>query len=195
MSFPPPARPGSSLTLGMTAEDAASRDALPRSFTATDTLTFTLGGLSKSAGLPHLKLGWIRARGPGKREALDALEMIADNFLSVSTPVQVALPDLLRIGSAVGENIRARTRESLDALQRALAAKPHAQLLPVEGGWSAVIRIPQLVSDEEFALRALEEHDVVIHPGYFFDFERDGYFIVSLLTPPATLEEGIARIV
>jgi aspartate/methionine/tyrosine aminotransferase len=109
--------------------------------------------------------------------------------------VQVALPDLLRIGATIRENIRARTRESLDALQRALTAKPHAQLLPVEGGWSAVVRVPQLVSDEEFALRALEEHDVVIHPGYFFDFERDGYFIVSLLTPPATLEEGIARIV
>jgi alanine-synthesizing transaminase len=156
---------------------------------------FRLGGLSKSAGLPHVKLGWIRVSGPGKREALDALETIADNFLSVSTPVQVALPDLLRIGAVVRENIRTRTRESLAALHRALEKKPHAQLLPVEGGWSAVIRVPHLVSDEEFALRALEEHDVVVHPGYFFDFDRDGYFIVSLLTPPDRLEEGISRIV
>ncbi len=70
-----------------------------------------------------------------------------------------------------------------------------AQLLPVEGGWTAVIRVPQLESDEEFALRALEEHDVIVHPGYFFDFERDGYFVVSLLTPPEALAEGISRIV
>jgi len=156
---------------------------------------FTLGGLSKSAGLPHLKLGWIRVSGPGKREALDALELIADNFLSVSTPVQIALPELLVIGTRIGDAIRERTRASLDALRNVLATRPHAQLLPVEGGWSAVIRIPQLGTDEEFALRALEEHDVVVHPGYFFDFERDGYFVVSLLTPPAVLEEGISRIV
>jgi aspartate/methionine/tyrosine aminotransferase len=156
---------------------------------------FTLGGLSKSAGLPHLKLGWIRASGPGKREALDALELIADNFLSVATPVQVALPELLVIGARIGDAIRERTRASLEALRKVLATRPHAQLLPVEGGWSAVIRVPQLGTDEEFALRALEEHDVVVHPGYFFDFERDGYFVVSLLTPPAVLEEGISRIV
>ena len=158
-------------------------------------LVFTLGGLSKSAGLPHLKLGWIRASGPGKREALEALELIADNFLSVSTPVQVALPELLVIGTRIGDAIRERTRASLEALRNVLATRPHAQLLPVEGGWSAVIRVPQLGTDEEFALRALEEHDVVVHPGYFFDFERDGYFVVSLLTPPAVLEEGISRIV
>jgi hypothetical protein len=155
-------------------------------------LTFTLGGLSKSCGLPHLKLGWIRTK---NREALDALELIADNFLSVSTPVQVALPELLVLGARIRDAIRVRIRESLDALKRVLNERPHAQLLPVEGGWSAVVRIPQLESDEEFALRALEEHDVIVHPGYFFDFARDGYFVVSLLTPPATLEEGISRIV
>ncbi|HEY2324000.1 MAG TPA: pyridoxal phosphate-dependent aminotransferase [Thermoanaerobaculia bacterium] len=153
---------------------------------------FVLGGLSKSCGLPHLKLGWIRTK---NREALDALELIADNFLSVSTPVQVALPELLVLGARIRDAIRQRIRESLDVLKRLLAARPHVQLLPVEGGWSAVVRIPQLESDEEFALRALEEHDVIVHPGYFFDFARDGYFVVSLLTPPATLEEGISRIV
>jgi hypothetical protein len=153
---------------------------------------FVLGGLSKSCGLPHLKLGWIRTP---NREALDALELIADNFLSVATPVQVALPELLVLGATIRESIRARIGESLDTLRRVMATRPHAQLLPVEGGWSAVVRVPQLESDEEFALRALEEHDVVVHPGYFFDFERDGYFVVSLLTPPAILEEGISRIV
>jgi alanine-synthesizing transaminase len=155
-------------------------------------LIFVLGGLSKSCGLPHLKLGWIRTR---NREALEALELIADNFLSVATPVQVALPELLVLGGRIRDAIRQRIRESLEVLKRVLATRPHAQLLPVEGGWSAVVRVPQLESDEEFALRALEEHDVIVHPGYFFDFGRDGYFVVSLLTPPATLEEGISRIV
>lgn len=152
---------------------------------------FTLGGLSKSCGLPHLKLGWIRTK---DRAALDALDLIADNFLSVSTPVQVALPELLILGARIRDAIRTRTRESLETLKRVLATRPQAQLLPVEGGWTAVIRIPQLESDEEFALRALEEHDVIVHPGYFFDFARDGFFVVSLLTPPERLAEGISRI-
>jgi len=158
-----------------------------------DVLTFTLGGLSKSCGLPHYKLGWIRVSGPGKAEAIAGLELIADNFLSVATPVQVALPELLRLGARIRDAIRARTRASLDALQRALAEKPHAQLLPVEGGWTAVVRVPSITTDEEFALDALA-NGVIVQPGYFFDFERDGYFVVSLLTDPDLLAKGIARI-
>jgi len=153
--------------------------------------TFTLGGLSKSCGLPHYKLGWIRVRDP---EALPALELIADNFLSVATPVQAALPDLLRIGARIRERIRERTRASLGALREALAEKPHAQLLEPEGGWTAVIRVPSTCTDEEFALDALERHNVLIQPGYFFDFDRDGYFVVSLLTEPEIMREGIAHI-
>ena len=163
------------------------------SFVRDDVLTFTLGGLSKSCGLPHYKLGWIRVSGPGKREAIDALELIADNFLSVATPVQAALPELLRLGARIRDAIRSRTRASLAALQQALAGKPHAQLLPVEGGWTAVVRLPATMSDEDFALDALQK-GVVVQPGYFFDFERDGYFVVSLLTEPEILQEGIARI-
>jgi alanine-synthesizing transaminase len=155
-------------------------------------LQFTLGGLSKSLGLPHYKLGWIRVTGPGKREAIDALEMIADNFLSVATPVQVALPELLKLN--IGASIQRRIEANLDTLRSVIASKPHAQLLPVEGGWSAVIRMPQFGSDEDFALNAIEQHGVVVHPGYFFDFDRDGYFVVSLLTEPHTLREGILRI-
>src|SRR5207253_7787670 len=92
----------------------------------------------------------------------------------------VALPELLRLN--IHDKIQQRIESSLAALQRALNAKPHAQLLAVEGGWSAVIRIPQLVSDEEFAIRAIEERGVVVHPGYFFDFDRDVYFVVSQST-------------
>ena len=153
-------------------------------------LHFRLGGLSKACGLPHFKLGWIVTK---NREAIHALELIADNFLSVATPVQVALPELLRLN--IREKIQTRIEASLAALTTALKDKPHAQLLPVEGGWSAVIRIPETMSDEEFALNAIEQHGVVIHPGYFFDFDRDGYFVVSLLTTPEILAEGILRIV
>jgi alanine-synthesizing transaminase len=165
------------------------------SFVRDDVLTFTLGGLSKSAGLPHYKLGWIRVSGPGKREAIDALELIADNFLSVATPVQVALPELLAIAPRIRNAIHARTSANLAELRATIATDPAATVLPVEGGWSAVIRVPRIESDEAFALRLIEEHGVVVHPGYFFDFDADGYIVVSLLTEPEIFAEGIARII
>jgi aspartate/methionine/tyrosine aminotransferase len=158
-----------------------------------DVLAFTLGGLSKSAGLPHFKLGWIRVSGPGKSEAMNALELIADNFLSVATPVQAALPELLRIAPQIRAAIRERTRANLVTLRETISDVAAARVLPVEGGWSAVIRVPRVQSDEELAL-ALLERGVLVHPGYFFDFESDGYVVVSLLTEPATLAEGIRRL-
>ncbi|HKO58513.1 MAG TPA: pyridoxal phosphate-dependent aminotransferase [Thermoanaerobaculia bacterium] len=160
-----------------------------------DVLTFALGGLSKSAGLPHYKLGWIRVGGPpaAKREAIEALELIADNFLSVATPVQVALPDLLRIGAGIRDAIRNRIRANLAHLTEAVRQRNDWQLLPVEAGWSAVIRIPRTQSDEDFALQLLEERGVLVHPGYFFDFPSDGYFVVSLLTPTRTFIDGIEK--
>ena len=158
---------------------------------SSDVLTFTLGGLSKSAGLPHFKLGWIQVSGPGKREALEALELIADNFLSVATPVQVALPDLLRIAPRIRESISRRTRANLHTLRAAMPSA--AQVLPVEGGWSAVIRVPRIMSDEDFAL-ALLDRGVIVQPGYFFDFPYDGYIVLSLLTPEEIFSEGVKRI-
>jgi aspartate/methionine/tyrosine aminotransferase len=169
-------------------------DAAP-SFVRDDVITFTLGGLSKSAGLPHYKLGWIRISGPGKSEAIAALELIADNFLSVAIPVQVALPELLAIAPRIRDAIQKRTSANLAALQAAIANYAAATVLPVEGGWSAVIRLPRIESDEAFALRLIEEHGVVIHPGYFFDFDADGYIVVSLLTETQIFNEGIARII
>lgn len=167
------------------------------SLSRTDTLTFTLGGLSKSAGLPHYKLAWIRVNGPDRqrRDALRALELIADSYLSVSTPVQVALPDLLRIAPTIRNAIRERCRGNLDSLHSLIGAGSGAAVLPVEGGWSAVLRIPSLESDEEFALRLLKERGVIVHPGYFFDFESDGFLVISLLTQPEILRDGVRRIV
>lgn len=161
-------------------------------FVRDDVLTFTLGGLSKSAGLPHFKLGWIRVSGPRKREALEALELIADNFLSVATPVQVALPELLRIAPRIRSAISARTRTNLEALRARFAAIASAHVLPVEGGWSAVVRVPRVMTDEELALLLLER-GVVVQPGFFFDFEQEGYVVLSLLTREDVFAEGVER--
>lgn len=165
------------------------------SFVRDDVLTFTLGGLSKSAGLPHYKLGWIRVSGLGKGKAIEALEMIADNFLSVATPVQVALPELLAIAPRIRGAIQQRTRSNLTTLGVAFQHYPAARVLPVEGGWSAVVRVPRIESDETLALRLIEKHGVVIHPGYFFDFEAEGHLVLSLLTEPGMFEEGIGRLI
>lgn len=167
-------------------------DSSGATFVREDVLTFTLGGLSKSAGLPHFKLGWIRVSGPGKQEALEALELIADNFLSVATPVQTALPDLLKIAPRIRSAISARTRANLDALRLRFASIPSAHVLPVEGGWSAVVRVPRVMTDEELAL-ALLERGVVVQPGFFFDFESEGYVVISLLTREEVFAEGMAR--
>ena len=162
-----------------------------------DVLTFTLGGLSKSAGLPHYKLAWIRVSGPeqARRDAIGALELIADSYLSVATPVQAALPDLLRIAPRIRSAISARVRSNLDALRTAVRDVPSARVLPVEGGWSATLQIPSVGSDEDLAVRLVEEHGVVVHPGYFFDLPGDRYLVLSLLTPEGTFAEGVRRIV
>ena len=170
-------------------------DAAPApSFMRDDVLTFALGGLSKGAGLPHYKLGWIRVSGPpaARRAAVAALELIADNFLSVATPVQAALPELLTLGARIRSAILDRVRSNLVTLRAALPKA--ASVLPVEGGWSAVIRVPRTTSDEEFALQLLIRDGVVVHPGYFFDFAREGFLIVSLLTPTEAFAEGVGRL-
>jgi hypothetical protein len=108
--------------------------------------------------------------------------------------VQAVLADLLRIGKTIREKISQRTRESLDALRSAMKSKPSAHVLPVEGGWAAVVRVPRVMSDEELAL-ALLDRGVVVQPGYFFDFDGEGYIVVSLLTERATFDEGVRRVV
>ena len=163
------------------------------SFVREDVLTFTLGGLSRSAGLPHFKLGWIRASGPGKRDALDALELIADNFLSVATPVQAALPDILKLAPEIRAAISRRTRRNLATLRMHLGERAAVQVLPVEGGWSAVIRVPRVMSDDELAI-ALLDRGVLVQPGYFFDFASEGYIVVSLLTREEVFAAGVMKL-
>jgi aspartate/methionine/tyrosine aminotransferase len=159
-------------------------------------LAFALGGLSKSCGLPQLKLAWTAVVGPDalRREALARLEVVADTYLPLSTPVQVAAPALLARKDELQAPIRARVAENLDTLRRALAAGSPATLLEPEGGWSAVLRVPATCSEEERALRLLEQRDVLVHPGYFFDFPGEAYLVLSLLPPPLEFGDGVARV-
>jgi len=157
-------------------------------------LTFVLGGLSKSAGLPQVKLGWMLVDGPPPlaAEALARLELVSDTYLSVSTPVQVAAPQLIAAGRGIRAAITARVRENLDGLRRAVAAHPAITLRDPEGGWSAVLEVPATMSDETLVLRILETH-VLAHPGYFFDFARGAFLVVSLLPRPEIFRDAIAR--
>jgi aspartate/methionine/tyrosine aminotransferase len=159
-------------------------------------LVFALGGLSKLAALPQMKLSWMVIAGeePSVEDALGRLELIADAFLSVGAPVQHALPALLGSRAAVQSAIRARTRRNLALLQGAVEGTP-ASVLDVEGGWYAVLHLPRTRSEEAWVLGLLEEDGVYVHPGHFFDFEDEAYAIVSLLTIEATFEEGVRRIV
>jgi aspartate/methionine/tyrosine aminotransferase len=152
-----------------------------------------MSGLSKIAGLPQMKLGWIVSGGPRHAEALDALELIADTYLSVSTPVQVALPRLLRLSGGILEQIRARTASNLARLREAVHGSA-ATLLRAEGGWYAVLQVPRTRTEEEWTLKLLEESDVLVQPGFFFDFESEAFLVLSLLPEPATFAEGIGRL-
>ncbi len=152
-----------------------------------------MSGLSKIAGLPQMKLGWIVSCGQGSEEALDALELIADTYLSVSTPVQVALPRLLALSSAVMQQIRERTASNLRRL-RGLTQDSPATLLKTEGGWYAVLQVPRTRSEEEWALTLLDECGVLVQPGFFFDFEAEAFLVVSLLPEPAAFTEGVSRL-
>jgi len=175
-----------------------TRTAPPPSFAAAnEALTFTLGGLSKSIGLPQLKLSWIVAGGPAAQveEALSRLEFVADNYLSVATPVQLALPRLLADGAAVRRAILERCRENLGALASAVSTAPALSVPPPGGGWSALVRFPSVLSEERLVLDLLERDGVAAQPGYFFDFPSEGWLVVSLLPPPRVFAEGARRLV
>lgn len=156
-----------------------------------DSLVFRLDGLSKRAGLPQMKAGWMVVGGPGvaRRRAMERLELIADTFLSVGTPVQSALPRLLELGAAVRRQIQDRTARNLGVLKE--KAKP----LPVEGGWSAILPLPPGTDEHGFVLRILEQENVQLQPGFFYDFEDEGYAVLSLLAQEDVFREGLDRVV
>jgi len=161
----------------------------------TDCVAFSMSGLSKIAGLPQMKLGWIVVSGPTplRTEAFEKLEWIADTYLSVSTPVQCAAGALLAAGGQVQMQIRERCATHL-SLARAALAGSAANILGVEGGWYITVQVPRVRSEEEWCLELLAREDVLVQPGFFYDFTSEAYLVVSLLTAPEIFREGMARL-
>jgi alanine-synthesizing transaminase len=167
-----------------------------RSFVANqDVLTFTLSGLSKIAALPQMKVAWVATTGPQAEAALVRLEVIADTFLSMNAPIQWATPALLGQRASLQQQLQERVLENLRDLDRLLAQQTAYRRLEVEGGWYAILRVPVTQSDEDLAIALLREKSVLVHPGHFFDFPRDGYLVVSLITPEEEFKEGMQRMI
>ena len=163
-----------------------------------EVLTFVLGGLSKTLALPQMKCAWILASGPVSllQESLSRLEIIADTYLSVNTPVQNALGAWLSCAAEIQGQITSRVKENWQWLSAHLEGHARsASLLSLQGGWYATLRIPAVKSEEEWVLEFLMEDHVSVYPGYFFDFEQEAYIILSLLPPAAIFQEAAGRII
>ena len=175
------------------AHDGASRATFADNREA---LTFTLSGLSKISGLPQMKLAWIVTGGTDEQvsTALARLEVIADTYLSMNAPIQLAAPALLEQRHSVQPLVLDRVRANLSELDRGLAKHKTCRRLEVEAGWYAVLRVPVTQSDEDLAIEILRKHSVLVHPGHFYDFPSDGYLIVSLITPVQDFRKGIAKV-
>lgn len=175
----------------------AGRAALPSALGQTDALTFCIDGLSKSAGLPQLKLSWLCVSGPDAavRESMSRLSWMADTYLSVASPVQSALPGLLRAGESFREPLLARLQANRARLASALDGSA-ASLLGADGGWYALVRVPELCSDEDWVLALLEREGVLCHPGHFYDVAgRAPHLVLSLLPAPDVFARGADAIV
>jgi alanine-synthesizing transaminase len=176
------------------AHDGAARSTFA---TNADTLTFTLSGISKISGLPQMKLAWVVASGPAEHvgTALARLEVIADTYLSMNAPIQLAATAFLQQRQTIQPLLLDRVRSNLAELDRELSRQQNCRRLEVEGGWYAVLRVPATQSDEDLAIEILRKLSVLVHPGHFYDFSADGYLVVSLITPTRTFREGIRRVV
>ena len=174
------------------AHDGVARASLAMNSNA---LTFTLSGLSKIAGLPQMKVAWIVTSGPEvqKNPALDRLEVIADTYLSMNAPLQLATPSLLDQRKNIQPLMLDRARANLHDLDRRLSRQNNCARLDVEGGWYAILRVPVTQTDEDLAINLLRK-GVLAHPGHFYDFPNDGYLVLSLITPTGVFREGVSRV-
>ena len=163
---------------------------------ASECLTLTLSGLSKISALPQMKVAWLVASGPDdlRRRALERLEIIADTYLSVATPLALALPRLLETRRAIQPQILTRLARNLDGLDAKLRGGSPIRRLEAEGGWYVVLNVPAHRSDEEWAVELVRGEGVLVHPGHFYDFAMDGFLVLSLLPRPEVFEEGITRL-
>lgn len=175
------------------AHDGAPRNSF---VTNSDALTFTLSGVSKISALPQMKLAWVATSGPKEAvaEAGARLEIIADTYLSMNTPVQLAAPVLLDQRKQIQPILLDRLRVNLAELDGQLGRNPSCARLQVEGGWYAVVRVPALGTDEDLAIDVLRKMGVIVHPGHFYDFAGEGHLVLSLITEPEAFREGVARL-
>jgi len=159
-------------------------------------LTFTLSGLSKISLLPQMKLAWMVVSGPESlvQTAIARLEIIADTYLSPSTPVQLALPTFLALRSSLQTQLQERISANLAILDATLRESKLLARLDREGGWYAILRVPATGPDEDLAVELLERCSVMVHPGHFFNFSRDGFLVLSLITPEEQFKEGVRRL-
>jgi alanine-synthesizing transaminase len=162
-----------------------------------DALTFTLSGLSKIAALPQMKVAWVATSGPDSltRAALERLEIIADTYLSLNSPVQWAFPELLAQRRKMQPQLQDRVRTNWTRLKALTAGKRCCEVLDAEGGWYAVLRIPGEASDEDLAIEIMQKEHVLVHPGHFYDFPSGVYLVVSLIVFADQFEQGISRLV
>jgi alanine-synthesizing transaminase len=159
-------------------------------------LTFTLSGISKISLLPQMKLAWTVISGPASlaRSAIDRLEIIADTYLSPSTPAQLALPKFLSFRHSMQEQVQRRISANLAILDGALRESKLLARLEREGGWYAILRVPVTGSDDDLAVGLLDRFSVLVHPGHFFNFPREGFLVLSLITPEEKFKEGVLRL-
>ncbi len=168
----------------------------PKTFAANqEVLTFTLSGISKISALPQMKVAWVASSGPAheRQAALARLEVVADTYLSMNAPIQWATPFLLDQGKEIQRQLLERVRANLTELDRQLSAQKVCRRLHVEGGWYAILRVPVTQADEELAIDLLQQKSVLVHPGHFYDFARDGYLVLSLIAHQNELAEGVSR--
>lgn len=163
---------------------------------SSECLAFALSGLSKISCLPQMKVAWMVLSGPDRlrRKAQERLEVIADTYLSQNAPVQYAIPTLLEQRKKIQPQLTRRIRLNLEFIDQQLWTVPQVQRLRVEGGWYVVLRVPARQSDEELAIQLIEEDGVVVHPGHFYEFQSDGYLVLSLITPNAVFQDGVRAI-
>lgn len=151
-------------------------------------LTFVLSGMSKIAGLPQMKVGWIAAFGAerDRHAALSRLEVIADTFLSMNAPAQLALPRWIEGRFEIQRQILKRAATNLSEIR-----KTSLEPLQIDAGWSVVIRLPRVgITAENLLVR----EGVVVHPGAFYGMSEAARFVVSLIVPSEKFLKGIQRI-
>jgi aspartate/methionine/tyrosine aminotransferase len=156
---------------------------------------FSLNGISKLLGLPQLKLSWIVINGTPQHttEALNRLDIIADTFLSVNTPVQTAIPKLLSYVSDIENQIRLRIQTNYTLLQKIFAGS-NTSLFQIEGGWYAILQLPQIHIDGDWAIELLQQQNILVHPGHFFDMKQKSCIVLSLLPPSDLFANASSRI-